>query len=48
VRELLDQVRNGCKEEGNQPMEYPEAGATIVDLDQDGSKHVILEAWLLP
>jgi len=45
VRQLLDQVRSGCKEEGNQPTEYPEAGVTIVDLDQDGSKDIILEAW---
>jgi hypothetical protein len=45
VREVLDKVRSECKEEGNTPTEYPAAGVTVVDLDQDGSKDIILDAW---
>src|SRR5262245_8826979 len=45
VRKLLAEVREACKEAGNEIVDYPQAGVTIVDLNRDGSKDIILEAW---
>src|SRR4029078_4875851 len=45
VRQLLDQSRSYCKEAGAEVVDYPQAGVTIVDLNRDGSKDIILEAW---
>jgi hypothetical protein len=46
VRKLLAQERSGCKEAGQEVVEYPQAGVTIVGLNRDGSKDIMLEAWL--
>ena len=45
VRQSLDQSRSGCKEAGAEVVEYAQAGVTIVDLNRDGSKDIILEPW---
>ncbi len=45
VGQLLDQSRSDCKEAGAEVVDYPQAGVTIVDLNRDGSKDIILEAW---
>ncbi len=45
VRSTLDGVRAACKEAGQQVPEYPQAGVTIIDLDRDGSKDILLDAW---
>ena len=41
----LADVRNGCREAGQLPSEDPQAGVTIIDLDRDGSKDILLDAW---
>jgi hypothetical protein len=45
VKKGLDEVRSACKEEGHEVIDDPQAGVTIVDLDRDGSKDIILAAW---
>lgn len=45
VRMILDQVRSECKAEGHETVDAPGIGVTIVDLNRDGSKDIILEAW---
>jgi hypothetical protein len=45
VRTILDEVRGGCREAGQQVSEDPQAGVTIIDLDRDGSKDILLDAW---
>jgi hypothetical protein len=45
VNEALQQVRSGCKEDGHQPVAEPQVGITIIDLNRDGSKDILLQAW---
>jgi hypothetical protein len=45
VRSVLDQVRGACKEEGGEPVGDPQAGVTIIDLDRDGSKDILVDGW---
>jgi hypothetical protein len=45
VKDALQQVRSACKEDGHQPLDYPQIGVTIIDLNRDGSKDILLEAW---
>jgi hypothetical protein len=45
VATALADVRNGCREAGQLPSEDPQAGVTIIDLDRDGSKDILLDAW---
>ena len=45
VKSVLDLVRSECKEEGGEPVEDPQAGVTIIDLDRDGSKDILVDGW---
>jgi hypothetical protein len=45
VKEALQQVRSGCREDGHRPLDQPQVGVTIIDLNRDGSKDVLLQAW---
>ncbi|MFA5899188.1 MAG: hypothetical protein WC829_08750 [Hyphomicrobium sp.] len=45
VNTALQQVRSGCRDEGHQPLDYPQAGVTVLDLNGDGSKDIFLQAW---
>lgn len=45
VNGALQEVRNVCKENGHQPLDDPQAGITIIDLNGDGSKDIFLQAW---
>jgi hypothetical protein len=45
MRKILDEVRVGCKEAGQQVSEDSQAGVTIIDLDRDGSRDILLDAW---
>jgi hypothetical protein len=45
VRQVLDQVRSACEEQGSEVAEDSQAGVTIIDLARDGSKDILLEAW---
>ena len=45
VNAALQQVRSVCKEYGHQPLDDPQAGITIIDLNGDGSKDIFLQAW---
>ncbi len=42
---MLSRRRNACKEEGHQPLDYPHVGITVLDLNRDGSKDILLQAW---
>jgi hypothetical protein len=44
VNDALQQVRSACKESGHQPLDYPGIGVTIIDLNRDGSKDIVLRA----
>jgi hypothetical protein len=45
VKKALDDVRSACKGEEHEVVDDPQAGVTIIDLDRDGSKDILLEAW---
>lgn len=45
VKKVLDGVRSECKEAGNEVVDDPQAGVTIIDLDRDGSKDILVEGW---
>ena len=45
VKKGLDDVRSACKGEEHEVVDDPQAGVTIIDLDRDGSKDILLEAW---
>lgn len=45
VKAILQQVRSECRQEGQKAVDDPQAGVTIVDLDRNGSKDIVLEAW---
>jgi hypothetical protein len=45
VTNALQQVRGGCREDGHQPLDTPHVGVTIIDLNNDGSKDILLKAW---
>jgi hypothetical protein len=45
VKKVLDDVRSECKEAGNEVVDDPQAGVTIIDLDHDGSKDILVEGW---
>ena len=43
VKKVLYDVRSECKEAGNEVVDDPQAGVTIIDLDRDGSKDILVE-----
>jgi hypothetical protein len=45
VKKGLDDVRSACKGEEHEVVDDPQAGVTIIDLDRDDSKDILLEAW---
>jgi hypothetical protein len=45
VTQALQEVRAACKESGHQPLNYPQIGVTVLDLNRDGSKDILLQAW---
>jgi hypothetical protein len=45
VKKLLDDARSACRENSGQVSEDPQAGVTIIDLDRDGSKDILLDGW---
>ena len=45
MKKGLDDVRSACKGEEHEVVDDPQAGVTIIDLDRDGSKDILLEAW---
>jgi hypothetical protein len=45
VKDILNGVRHQCQEDGQSASEDPQAGVMIVDLNHDGSKDIVLDAW---
>ena len=45
VKDLLQDVRHRCREAGHRPLDVPGLGITILDLNGDGSRDILLQAW---